>query len=475
MKNLSKLLYFLLLAIAIPARTQTNAGMPLIKEMAEHFFYSYVAPNTNSHFEFQKKEEGWWVRLFDGMGSGFGTPQLFWSKMERRYLPLDFQLQSHPDSATVAETMATYPLSNEDMAQYDRSLYYGYDGWEGDVIRTLERNAPTSDSLWEALGKAYDYYAGGYIMPQNLGQVQDGDTDRVILHENKKLPLSRIRKFIFFERKALFAFEKIYRSNPNYQCAFYDISWRLNTIRMSAAVTLSCLDYDSLSSSFVDEVVYPHAALQRARQILQHLPSNSILFTDKDTTTFPIMYLQMKGERRDVVTIDNLIFILKRSIGYFDRKYHGSLFRVKAAVYSDSAFQMALFQSDDRDTADYRLDSFLARLYASPDAPGLPHIDSSIGRIYRYFSRHPYMTLDPKKASSFYRGKAVARRLNFELSDSYLGISDILNLDIVNSNLLTRHIFYTNPDEHPIFKPYCVRTSPFVYEFIPMEIRQHRY
>jgi hypothetical protein len=460
-----------LLAIFLKTEAQTNKGMPLAKDMATHFFYNYMTPNNSSFFEFEKKKEGWWVRLFDGMGSGLGTPQLFWDRKHQLYLPLDFPLQNHPDSATVAETFATYErksfFTKEQMTNYDRDLYKGYQGWEKDVITELEATPPTSDSLWEALAMAYDFYAYGYVMPQDIGQVQDGDPDRTIMHEDTSLPLSRIRKFIYYEQKAFSAYKQISKSNPHYQCAFYDIGWQLNTNRMSTAVTLTWLDADSLSAPFIKEVAYSSAVLKRARQSLQQLPPGSILFTDKDTTTFPIMYLQMKGERKDILVIDNVVFVLKRSIGHLDRIYKGALFAMKPTVYKDSAFQMAMFQEDMRDSGNYRLDTFLSRLYASPDAPGLPPLDSSIGRMYRYFSRNPFILIDPKRAGRFYPEKTVEGRLTFDLSDSYLMPADILTLDIVNTNLLSRHIFFTHPTEHPIFKPFCFRVNPYVYEFIP--------
>ena len=471
MKPLRRLLCPFFLLIALASRAQTNAGMPLFTEMLTHFFFSYTTPNTYSNYDFQKRPEGWCVQMFDGMTGRYGTLQLYWSRKERRYLSLDFEEQNHPDSASVAEAVADHlkhrVLSADEITRINRNFCFGYDGWEQDVIRILETTPLTSDSLLETLAAAYDSYAGGYLLPQGPWKLADGDPDRVVLPDTAAMPLARIRKFIGFEKKALEALYQIDLLNPRYQCAFHDIKAQLNMIRMAATTDLTWLGFDSLATPFIQAVAYPDSVLHRARQVLRRLPPNSVLIMDKDSMTFPVFYLQAKGERRDIIAIDNLLFIFKRTIGYLNQKYQGTLLSIQPAVYRDSAFQMALYQPDPKDTGEHRLDSFLATLYASPDARDLPHIDSSFGRLYRYFSCHPYILINETKASKFYPGRSVEHRISFDLSNTYMDGGDVLNLDIVNTNLYTRHIFFTHPAEHPIFAAFCASMGSGVYEFIP--------
>jgi len=145
MQSFRRLLCPFLLLLTLTVRAQTNAGMPLVKELVTHFFYFYETPNTNSYYDFQKRPEGWYVRLFDGMNGGYCTPQLYWSREDLHYHRLDFEGQSHSDSATVMETMADrayhWVLEAEQATRYDRNLFYGYDGWERDVMKTLRRRS----------------------------------------------------------------------------------------------------------------------------------------------------------------------------------------------------------------------------------------------------------------------------------------------------------------------------------------------
>ncbi len=76
--------------------------------------------------------------------------------------------------------------------------------------------------------------------------------------------------------------------------------------------------------------------------------------------------------------------------------------------------------------------------------------------------------MDVAKAKRFYPGIEVGGRISFYLWGTTLELADILNFDMVNTNLLNRAHLFTNPSEpHKIFGPYCVRAGQGVYEFVP--------
>ena len=464
MKHLLIVLLFPVLCAA-----QQNAGMPLIKDVATHLFYQYTTSDTSSFYEFQKRSEGWFIRLYKSDGT-YSTPELFWDKTTHRYLPLDLQLQNHPDSATVAETFAIYVrhyrLVPLDITFYNRNLFYGYTGWEWDVITTLEKNPPTSDSLRESLAAAYDMYSGGFIVAIPGMFFQNDDPDRTPMSENRPFPPSRLHKFLAYQEKAWALFREIAASDPNYQSPWYDIRWRINSELMFARATLTALECDSLAAAVLQQVSFPDPVLQKARKTTRLIKPNSIVFADGDTAAFPIQYLQTKGERQDLVVIESSSFMLQRAAAYLDRKYHGTLFTAKPAAYLDSSFSVAFWQTDEHHPEEHRLDSFVLSVYASPDAQGLPQIDPSFGRAYRYFSQHPYITIDPRKAKSFYPTATIPARISFTLP-GYMLYSDVIKLDIVQKNLFTRHIYFTHPSENPIFEPWCVKVAEGLWEFIP--------
>jgi hypothetical protein len=148
------------------------------------------------------------------------------------------------------------------------------------------------------------------------------------------------------------------------------------------------------------------------------------------------------------------MLISRRELAFLDRTSHGSLFTAKPVVYFDTALNAAFFQPVQADTAEHRLDSFLTALYASPDNPDLPTIES-FGRVARYTSRHPYIT-----------SAKLARRLTFDLPE-YMLINDIIKLDILQKNLFTHHIYFTDPSAYPIFAPWCKKITAGLWEFIP--------
>lgn len=444
--------------------------MPLVRDMAVSFFTRYTEPDSSSAFDFQKKPGGWYVRVINLMDLTYGPPQLFWSRKDQRYLFLNFPPQTRSDSAHAAAIIASYAkrfymLTDEEVSKFDRGLYYGYDGWAWDVITTLEASPPTSDSLWESLAMAYDAYSSGYIV-QASPLFENGDPDRSPLPDSAVIPFSRVQKYLSFERKSVDAFQHIYQLNKHYKCAGYEIGWQVNTIRVYTATVLDMLGYGQLGAPFLRDVSYPDSILRKSRRLMKSVRPNGILVMDKDTTTCPLLFLQTLGERRDITLVDYSLLVLKRVIAYLDHQSHGTLFDARPSVYNDSAFGLAYFQTDDLHSGEPRLDSFLVTLYTDPGnvvAQG----GFSMGWGYRFFSKHPYLTVDTRKVGSFYPGQAVAARISLDIDANYLILSDILILDIVAKNLLSRHIYFTHPLEHPIFLPYCVKSGNGVYEFIP--------
>jgi hypothetical protein len=287
----------LLLLLSFGSHAQTNEGMPMIKDLATHFFYEYEAPDPYSYYDFQKKAEGWFVRFYDANKGTFGQPELYWNKAEQRYLVLDFELQKNPDSAVVAGILAEYAakfrLTTSDMASFERDLYYGYKNWERDVINTLEKNPPTTDSLWESLANAYDYYSMGYFMAAGYNSIvsQNDDSDRAPLAENLPFSASRLQKMIDYQQKGLDLYKKIYASNPHYRCSLFDIRWRINSEAMTLYHVLKMMGHDDRGAQFLQQVSFPSSVLQKAEKTFQLMKPNSIVIADADTSAFPLEYL----------------------------------------------------------------------------------------------------------------------------------------------------------------------------------------
>jgi hypothetical protein len=460
-------LFFFLLCLNVIA--QTNAGMPLAKDMAIHFLSQYQAPDNGFYFKFEKRSEGWFVYQFSMWDGTQTSPQLFWDKKNRQYLLLHFRHQDSPDSTTTIQTLSDYAqksiLTAEDMKNYDRNLYYGYDNWDWDVMKTLEIAPLTTDSLMECLANAYCQYAWEYFLTSLTRIVTHNDPDRGPLNDSLPFPLSRLKKFISYDQKAIHLYQKIYKLNSRYQCTNYDIRCRVNNEAMGASYMLNILGYNNLRAPLLQEIAFPDSVLQHAQQILNSTSPEGIVFTDADTASYPLQYLQIKGFRNDVIIVNCEMLLLKRDIAYLDQKYHHRLFTVLPSIYLDSAFGSAILQPGNQNAKDLPVDSFLNALYISPETKGLPDVDSSLGKVYRFFTQQLYFSIDSNMAKKFFKNSNIRDTISLTLTNNYLSIEELLELDIIQKNLLSRHIYFTNPSNHLTYLPYCQKRSEHLWEF----------
>jgi hypothetical protein len=450
---------------------QPNSGMPLVKDVCYPLLTIYESSDNGSYFKFEKKNAGWFVYLYNINTSSQDSAQLFWDKRCQRYLDLEYPHRYHPDSVKVSEEMTRYDqryyLTKRDIIYYDRNLYYGYSGWQKDVIHDLETRSILPDSLLECLANAYGNSANDYYLGRN---VKEEDPDRRPIADSIPIPLSRVTKYISVAQKSVATYQKLYTQNSHYQCADYDIRWRMNSEAMTAWDVLHMFGFDNLRASFLKAVTFPDSVLQKARQLLDHVKPQGILFTNGDTTLYPILYLQFMGLRQDVVVLDNTMLCLKRNLANLDQKFHHTLFTTRRSVYMDAVFEAAFLQPNYEDAEKQQADSFIITLYRSPDAKDLPQIDSSLGRLYRYFTRKIYWEIDGRKASNFFPAEKVAERISLSIPGTYLSCGDVLQLDIIRKNLLSRHIYFTNITEQPMFAPYCVKRGSGIWEFVPLPI-----
>lgn len=209
---------FLFFLINVSAYGQFN--MPSFKDVVNTFFSRYSFDNGETYIKFQRKKDGWFVseEKLDNPGNYLNT-KLFWSKDKNIYNELDYPTTTK-DTSLISETVYKYYLSlinwGYEEYQFQRNKYYGYPGWDWDVINDDTDKTDLSDSLLESKARAYSNYASGFIAEQYGDVFVNNDTDRVPIQANEKISTSRTEKFLFYEVKAINAFEELLKMNPNY-------------------------------------------------------------------------------------------------------------------------------------------------------------------------------------------------------------------------------------------------------------------
>jgi hypothetical protein len=147
----------------------SKAQMPAYREVVYKFFGSYAIENNDVLPAFEKKKEGWFVAENHYSQPGtYTNPQLFWSAKKQDYQPLNY-INAGADTAAITQSIINYwKTTGGDYDEYNfaRNAYYGYPGWDWDVINEMPIEKTENDSLLESLGRAYSNYASGFVIEQ---------------------------------------------------------------------------------------------------------------------------------------------------------------------------------------------------------------------------------------------------------------------------------------------------------------------
>src|SRR5689334_18938865 len=157
--------------IALGAFTLNGySQVPSVDQIIISFFQKYDFTKKDPiRITFEKKRDGWYTAEEDVNVPPYRhtSAQLFWSKKTRSYIPLKYAkaVSVSRDSAKIRARHYMNDMGGEDYLQfqYARNVYFGYPGWDLDVIRDYGSKQNLNDTLLEGLGRAYSNYAIGFF------------------------------------------------------------------------------------------------------------------------------------------------------------------------------------------------------------------------------------------------------------------------------------------------------------------------
>ena len=417
-------LLFLCLICATTSFGQFN--MPAFKDVVTSFFSTYQFKSDDSYLKFQRKKDGWYISedKYTNPGNYFNTA-LYWSAQTKSYKKLNNPLTASNDSQ-IAETVDNYLTLinwNYEEYQFQRNKYYGYPGWDWDVINDEADPVTLTDSLLEARARANSNYASGFIAEQFGDLFVNNDVDRLALKANSPISSSRIDKFIYYETKALDAYEKLKQLNPGYETRVGNISVKLANEYMFSYLELLMAGDTTRAIGFANKAKYPDSLLALSRSYLAGLPENSILITGGDNDTYPLWYLQkIKHYRNDVSVLNYSLIGFRRYLSFIGKDKKQPLFNVKDSSYLKDDFDYFLFGNKTGEGTSLDVNTFLLHLagnYNPYDSPSFSYKDVT---IKQYYTKHLFFNTPDKKKSG-----------PFEIGNSML-MNDYLLLDIINSS-----------------------------------------
>lgn len=421
------------------AQQAIPAYIDVIKEFCNNYEPSEDAEN---YTVFAKKKKGWYVLQVNRLQSDRTLEEiLFYSFSENKYLNLS-KYYTAPDEVDIDTQLGRFLNKNGstwDWYAFERIPYYGYNGWYIDMIKDFGSQKNGTDTLADALGRAYVNLANSFLWYQNGGMYPEYDTLHRKLDRLEYPSATRVNKVKEAIDNAILQFEKLSNINPFYKSPVGNSSLKLFNEYMHGYNQMMMCGNDELATQYINRASLAEPYILQAKNYLNSCDANAILFSYGDNDTYQLWYVQEKyNYRKDVLVINNSLLGLPVYIDMFKRKKLLTL-SIPDSFLKYPENDVAYFFKDENAATAKKiipLNQFLKIIYSkkypqsSPAGtyPTYPYASASI--TYRILSKN-------KPDSS------IQKTISFNLSENYYFINDIAVFDIVLNNIARRPVYFT--------------------------------
>ena len=417
-----------ILLFAVLAFSRLEAAFPdypKLKEIQEKLLSTYSITNSIS-IDFAKTREGIYIveyatYTFDSTGR-----QLFWSAKTKTYQELTYR--KSPNREGTKDRF----LNRSGEYQFDKNLYYGYDGWYNDAIQDLEKQNVNSDKLLYAFSRAYSAKAFEQLGHGYSGYVKDKINTKNLSKENIDYGISCANKSIDL-------LYKVYKVNPLFETLVGNIYDKYSNECLCFYYLLETNGMKEPARQFLRDSLYTNTYYDLALNLLNSCEGNSVLITGGDNDTYPLLYLQEKKGIKKNVKIVNISLC-------------NANFYVPYLVNSSSiktAINQNIYGSDIMDMM-YRDDSYKESNTETLNFKSFAEDINNNGGKYvssKTGSGVPYLLMNNMVLSS------PLYTVNFS-DERYIERATIFLTDLIMTNSDQLNIYFSNTLYYDDYKPY---------------------
>jgi hypothetical protein len=425
-----------------------QSPLPTYPEVLRQFFTHYTGTEEyDDYTSFSKKKEGWYVQQVHRLKSDSLLKEyLFWPIASKTYTDLSDNYGTQP-SEDPEKKVAEF-LNDISFYSFERCRYYGYNGWNSDMIRDFGEHQNLSDTMLEGLSRAYSSYASTYLWYQSGGAEVKTDTLQRMLRRTEMPSEARIKKALYNIEKSIATLEIVEKRNPTFSVLVGDAHLKVFNENMHGYMQMIFANHEKEARYFIDKITLEEPYKMQARNYLNSCDSNAILFSFSDNDTYQLWYIQEKeGYRKDISVINSSLLGLPVYLEMLRRKKS-----VKITT------PIRFYEKPTGDVV-YCLES---KDYHGPSSVSFAALEKMIyGRQFPLENIYPgeasvgYANVPVKqfsfplgKAAGFLQKKAQATSsINVKLR-SYLPMNDLLLLNITAANSDSRPIYFTTYYDH---------------------------
>ncbi len=434
--------FFLLLLSLVPFLGQTQNAFPSYDDVALRFFMknpkAFAMMDQGLSIRLVKSPEGWSAvrENFDKGKNDFVEVDrtIIWTSNNQQWAK-DYAALPEPIIRNVEEDTYYWGLDNE-RSFYLENYYYGYPLWFNDVIKALANKPNLTAIEYYQLGRAYSTAAIQLNFDLSYQEnYRNYDTEFDQSFDVSVFPKAYKNKVKEFANKAIASFEAAKKLNPELQTIVGSIGLKLEHERLTWYQEFAMMGLQDIAQEYLNPANYDPMVLAYAQDILNSCPQNSVLLTNGDTDTYPLIYLQaQKGLRPDVVLVNKSLASLPRYMHYvLQHTAHNTLqVRLEPKFYSERGLNY-LLPNTKIDNLD--AEAFFKELASNP-----------VGKKGNDFLTLPAKAMslslgEEYEASQFHNCQNAS--IVFNLSNVYYPLSTLFVLDLYYSNYQSHRICVT--------------------------------
>lgn len=426
----------LILMIGLQSLSATAQNfLPPYYEVLKHFFTKYNTEENNEDYtSFAKKKDGWYVQQINKIKKDeFISEKLFWSRCEGRYIDVSGKYKIVRDTLDLGNKIK--PYLNLDWYKYDRIRYFGYNGWHYDMINDFGNSNNLSDTLLDGLGRAYDNNALNYLWYQLGGNFQGKDTMQTQLKRLELPSAARIEKVKENINNAISQIEKLATKNPNYQTPVGNANLKLFNQYMLGYNQMMMCNSEEDAQWYISKTQLDERYINQAKNYLNSCKKNAILFTYGDNDTYQLWYVQEKlNYRKDITVINTSLLGATAYVMMLMRKNIVG-FSTPASYLQDETSDVAYFQESKekpQPVDSLKMRNFLTLIYSRKRPISYINPEGTESLLPGYPSKNIFIPTS----------ELENKILTIQLKD-YVYLNDLLMLDIIESNLFKRPVYFT--------------------------------
>jgi len=443
--------------------------VPSYPQVLTAFFSRYdVQSNSNVENEliFVKKKGGWYLQQVDRVQNDkLLNEKLFWSAQDGQYKDVSSDYPTMTGGATNQKVNEYLNEGTNSWYDYERCVYFGYNGWATDIINDYEGQTLNNDTLYESLARAYSHTALSYFWYQAGGSRTDNDPLKRPLGRVECPSKERIEKVKYYIDRALQTYALLEKRNPLYQTRVGNIRLKRQNEVMYGFNQMMMAGDMVAAKQYVQALDADDNFINMAKNYLNACPTNSILFTFGDNDTYPLWYVQQKlGFRKDVTVINNSLLGLPSYIKAL-RDSKEVAISIPDAFLAETGNDYYLYNENKKAPKEITVKSLVAAIVAKKEVTKTSGMYGHSVNLSNYSTQKIIFPATGNAFAPFIKKGFAMQPFSISLRRFFF-LNDLLTFDIIANSIATRPICFSSGSTS-YFDKYLV-TEGMVKRLLPL-------